>query len=184
VRELPSPRANHASLYLFGSAGTRPQGLYMVAISMGWIRSPRARAEGKGGGMTNNLQTQGAQRPNQRSSRAQVKPPPITRYRGVRPLVVSFLADLRRDVEVLVNAERMFEQRSHDSSLGTLRQDDARQSIEVLHSVQAMQNKIGSSRFTAAPQIQGQLLVSGVIVSVRLDLFVHGASNGRRKCRY
>jgi hypothetical protein len=72
----------------------------------------------------------------------------------------------------------MFEQRSLDPSLGMLRQDDARQSIEVLHSVQAMQNKIGSSRFTAAPTIQGQLLASGVIVSVRLDLFVHGASKG------
>ena len=37
-------RANHASLYLFGSAGTCPQGRNMVGISMGWARSPRARA--------------------------------------------------------------------------------------------------------------------------------------------
>src|SRR5271167_1473854 len=37
-------RANHASLYLFGSAGTCPQGQNMVGISMGWARSPRARA--------------------------------------------------------------------------------------------------------------------------------------------
>jgi hypothetical protein len=70
----------------------------------------------------------------------------------------------------------MFSQRIQDSSLGPLRQDDARHSIEVIRSIQAMQNKLGGFRFSEAPQEQQQLYISGVTVSVRLDLFVHGAS--------
>jgi hypothetical protein len=86
---------------------------------------------------------------------------------------------MRRDAHVLLTAEDMFSQRIQDSSLSSLRQDDARQSIEVIHALQAMQNKVASFRFTPAPQDQPQLQVSGVFVSVRLDLFVHGASKGR-----
>jgi hypothetical protein len=106
------------------------------------------------------------------------KPPPIIRYRDVRAPVVAYLSDIRRDVQVLLAAECMFSQRTQDSSLGPLRQDDARQSIEVIRSLQAMQNKIGAFRFSEASQEQPQLQVSGVIVSVRLDLLVHGASRG------
>ena len=106
------------------------------------------------------------------------KPPPLIRYRDVRPVVVSFLADIRRDVQVLVKAEDMFDQRRHDPSQSSLRQDDARQSIEVLHAIQGMQNKLSAIRFSVAPMDQPDLVISGVTVSVRVDLFTHGNSKG------
>jgi hypothetical protein len=56
--------------------------------------------------------------------------PPIIRYRDVRPIVISYLADSKRNVQPLVSAEVMFSQRADDPSGSSLRQDDARQSIE------------------------------------------------------
>jgi hypothetical protein len=65
-----------------------------------------------------------------------------------------------------------------DPSQSSLRQDDARQSIEVLHSIQGMHNKLSVYRFTHAPADQTDLVISGVTVSVRLDLFAHGSAKG------
>jgi hypothetical protein len=102
--------------------------------------------------------------------------PPLIRYKDVRPIVCGYLTDLHRDVQALVIAENMFGQRAEDGSQSTLRQDDARQSIEVLRSLQGMSNRLASIRFTAAPKDQPHLNLSGVDVSARLDLFAHGAS--------
>jgi hypothetical protein len=106
------------------------------------------------------------------------KKPPLIRYRDVKPSVLSFLADIQRNVHILVKAESVIQQRVHDASQTSLRQDDARQSIEVLHAIQRMQNKLSSFRFALAPSSQPDLLVSGVTVSVRLDLLVHGSFRG------
>jgi len=102
--------------------------------------------------------------------------PPITRYKDVRPVVSAHLTDLQRAVQPLVIAENMFSQRAEDGSQSPLRQDDARQSLEVLRSLQGMSNRLATIRFTAAPKEQPHLLISGVDVSVRLDLFAHGST--------
>jgi len=104
--------------------------------------------------------------------------PPIIRYRDVRGPICAFLADMRRDVNPLVSAEEMFRQRMADSSESTLRQDDARNSIEVLHAVQRMRNQLAPFEFLAAPAQQNRLQIGGVEVSVRADLLVHGTSRG------
>lgn len=98
--------------------------------------------------------------------------PPITRYRDVRPVVTSFLSDDSRRVNPLTSAEQMFQQRADDAAESALRQDDARNSIEVLHSIQAMTNQISAFTFRPGPQAQPKLNLGGVEVSVRADLFV------------
>jgi hypothetical protein len=72
----------------------------------------------------------------------------------------------------------MFSQRADDPSGSSLRQDDARQSIEVLHAIQGMRNQLGGISFSGAPQKQGRLMISGVSVSSYIDLFVHGSTRG------
>ena len=104
--------------------------------------------------------------------------PPIIRYRDARPPVVTYLADIARNVQLLVLAENVLAQRAEDTSQSTLRRDDARQSIEVLHAVQGMRNQLSGFSFTRAPQNQGRLHISGVSVSAHLDLFVHASTRG------
>ena len=104
--------------------------------------------------------------------------PPIIRYRDARGPICAFLADLRRDVNPLVAAEEMFRQRMADPAEGALRQDDARQSIEVLHALQRMRNQLAPFEFVAAPADQGRLELAGVEVSVRADLLVLATSRG------
>ena len=70
----------------------------------------------------------------------------------------------------------MFEQRAADAAVGPLRQDDARQSIEVLHALQRMRNHLAIFDFVSAPQTQGLLRLAGVEVSARADMLVHGDS--------
>lgn len=91
---------------------------------------------------------------------------------------MAFLTDQTRNVHPLVIAEDTFRQRATDPSQSALRQDDARQSIEVLHSLQRMQNQLSVYNFMNAPQDQGKLVLAGVTISVRLDFFVHGSSRG------
>ncbi len=107
--------------------------------------------------------------------------PPIIRYRDVRAPICHYLSDRRRSVNPLVTAETMFLQRSQDPAESTLRQDDARHSIEVLHAIQGMANQLASFDFHAAPQNQATLTLAGVEISVRADLLVHGATRGREQ---
>jgi len=104
--------------------------------------------------------------------------PPIIRYRDARAPICAYLADANRRVNPLVDAEAMLQQRAEDSAESTLRQDDARQSIEVLHAIQRMRNQLAQFDFVAAPTEQGRLLLASVEVSVRADLLVHGVSRG------
>jgi len=104
--------------------------------------------------------------------------PPIIRYRDVRSLICEYLADPMRRVNRIVDAEQMFQQRIDDPATRDLARDDARHSIEVLHSLQGMGNQLAPYDFHAAPRDQGKLVLSGVEVSVRADLLVHGTARG------
>lgn len=96
--------------------------------------------------------------------------PPIIRYRDVRPVVCAYLSDDTRNVNPLVVAEQMFEQRLNDTSESALRQDDARASIGVIQAVQGMRNALASYTFRNAATTQPKLGLSGVDISVRADL--------------
>src|SRR5260370_13919325 len=104
--------------------------------------------------------------------------PPIIRYRDVRGPIVAFLSDMRRDVNPLVSSEEMFRQRMSDNAESSLRQDDARNSIDVLHAVQRMRNQLAPFEFLPAPTTQRRLQLWGVEISVRADLLVHGSAKG------
>ncbi len=104
--------------------------------------------------------------------------PPIIRYRDVRPVVCNFLADDNRQVNRLVQAEEMFARRMDDDAESSLRQDDARASIEVIRSTQGMANQLAAFTFLAAPAQQDKLDLAGIEVSVRADLFVSAPLRG------
>lgn len=104
--------------------------------------------------------------------------PPIIRYRDVRPVVCNFLADDNRQVNRLVQAEEMFARRMDDDAESSLRQDDARASIEVIRSTQGMANQLAAFTFLAAPAQQNKLDLAGIEVSVRADLFVSAPLRG------
>jgi hypothetical protein len=105
--------------------------------------------------------------------------PPIIRYRDVRGPVCSYLADANRRLSPLTSAEAMFTQRADDPSVSVLRQDDARNSIEVLHSIQGMANRLAPFDFHLAPTIQPKLILADIEISVRADLLVHGSARGQ-----
>lgn len=102
--------------------------------------------------------------------------PPIIRYRDVRPAICGYLTDQNRNVAHLVDAEGMFQQRIDDPATRDLSRDDARHSIDVLHAIQGMSNKLAAFDFQPAPPDQSKLQIAGVEVSVRADLLVHGNS--------
>ena len=102
----------------------------------------------------------------------------VTRYKDVRAPIRSFLSDLSRNIKPLVDAENMLRQRTTDPSERALRQEDARLSIEVLRDIQGMGNHLGQYNFLLAPRQQNKLMISGVEVSVRADLLLHGQTRG------
>ncbi|MFC7048596.1 hypothetical protein [Emcibacter nanhaiensis] len=111
--------------------------------------------------------------------RAHTKPKaPIIRYRDVRPILCNYLSDRDRNVNRLIDAEAMFERRSQDPSQSPLMQNDASNSIDVLHSIQRMSNKLSPFNFSPAPDKQPKLVISGVQVSVRADLYVQANIKG------
>ena len=107
------------------------------------------------------------------------QPPPIIRYRDARAPICKYLTDQNRAVNHLLVAEEMLLQRAEDQAESALRQDDARQSIEVLHAIQRMQNQLAVFEFVAAPTEQARLSLADVDVSVRADLLVYGSSRGK-----
>lgn len=107
--------------------------------------------------------------------------PPMIRYRDVRRAITSYLTDATRNLNHLVSAEQIFNQRRGDVSLSNLVRNDAELSIEVLHSLQRMQNQLNGFDFHPAPNDQGKVAISGVEVSVRADMLVHGALRGEQQ---
>ena len=102
----------------------------------------------------------------------------VTRYKDVRAPIKAYLSDLNRGVNPLNEAEAMFRQRSEDPAESSLRRDDALQSIEALSALRQMSNSLSSFRFDAAPQSQEKVVISGIEVSVRADLWVLGQHRG------
>ena len=102
----------------------------------------------------------------------------VTRYRDVRVPICSYLSDLSRNIKPLSDAEKILHQRATDPSASVMRQQDALLSIEVFNAIQGMGNRLGQYRFAPAPQRQNKLTISGVEVSVRADLLVHGRTGG------
>lgn len=102
--------------------------------------------------------------------------PPIVRYRDVRGPICEHLASDSRNVNPLISAEAMFEQRMNDPSFSALMQDDARNSIEVIHGIQRMRNQLGQFSFSRAPDRQAKLVIEGLEISIRADLLVSGRS--------
>lgn len=107
------------------------------------------------------------------------KKPPIIRYRDARGPIRAYLADGNRRVNPLVSTEETLLQRASDPAESALRQDDARQTIEVLRAIQGMSNRLSGYDFRPAPERQAKLNLAGVIVSVHADLLVYGSSKGR-----
>lgn len=109
------------------------------------------------------------------------QPPIVIRYKDVRGPVCSYLVDPVRNRRPLVAAEEMFQQRIDDPAVSSLVKDDAEHSIDVLHSIQALSNQLGSFDFREAPRDQQKLLLAGVEVSVRADLLVFGATKAEEQ---
>jgi len=105
--------------------------------------------------------------------------PPIIRYKDARGPICAYLSDPIRNMNPLITGINTFQQRSVDPAETPLRQDDARQSIAVLEAVQGLSNQLGQYAFLQAPQSQPKLVLGGVEVSIRMDLFVHGTSRGQ-----
>lgn len=104
----------------------------------------------------------------------------VIRYRDVRPFICNYLADRSRNVNLLIDAEKLFEQKSEDPSCTTLMQNDAVNSIEVLWGIQKMSNKLGSFDFHLAPKKQPKLNISGVEISIYADLKVEAIIKGAK----
>lgn len=79
----------------------------------------------------------------------------------------------------LVAAEALFSQRVNDQSQSPLIRDDAVHSIEVLHAIQSMSNKLRTFDFYPAPNKQNKLNLAGVEVSVYSDLLVFGTNKSK-----
>ncbi len=75
----------------------------------------------------------------------------------------------------------MFNQRASDPSESDTRQDDARQSIEVLNALRGMGNQLARYQFRETANSQPKLVLAGVEISVRADLWVHGESRGQEQ---
>ncbi|PWC62632.1 hypothetical protein TSH7_14620 [Azospirillum sp. TSH7] len=107
--------------------------------------------------------------------------PPIIRYRDARAAICQYLTDIRRPVNCLVTAENMLSQRMDDPSESSMRKEDARHSIEVLHAIQRMSNRLSAFQFILAPNSQPKLTIQGVEISVRADMLVHGSSRSQQQ---
>lgn len=105
----------------------------------------------------------------------------VTRYQDARSAIRAYLSDLARSQNPLNDAMQMFEQRAADPSESDTRQDDARQSIEVLTALRGMNNQLARYQFHDAGQSQPKLVLAGVEVSVRADLWVYGQSRGEEQ---
>lgn len=60
--------------------------------------------------------------------------------------------------------------------MSALMQDDARNSIEVIHGIQRMRNQLGRYAFREAPKRQPKLAIEGLEISIRADLLVDGSN--------
>lgn len=105
----------------------------------------------------------------------------VTRYQDVRAAIRAYLSDIDRKQNPLNEAVEMFEQRAADPAVSDLRQDDARQSLEVINSLRGMDNQLARYRCEEAGSSQPKLNLAGVEVSIRADLWIHGEHRGEEQ---
>lgn len=103
----------------------------------------------------------------------------VVRYSGVREAIKEYLCDPARTPRTLAAARVAFEQKAADTALGNWAREDARLSVDVLDALARMENQFSHMRFVAAPERQPKLTLSGVAVSVRLDVLTHRERAGR-----
>jgi hypothetical protein len=75
----------------------------------------------------------------------------------------------------------MFEQRAAYPAEWDTRHDDAQQSIEVLNALPGTGNQLGRYQFHNTTHSHPKRMLSGVKISVRADLWVHGESRGQEQ---
>lgn len=105
----------------------------------------------------------------------------VTRYQDARSAIRAYLSDMGRQQNPLNEAIAMFEHRAADPAESDTRQDDARQSIEVLDALRRMDNQLARYQFHGTENAQPKLILAGVEISVRADLWVYGESRGEEQ---
>lgn len=104
--------------------------------------------------------------------------PPRVRYSDARRATKAFLTSPARDQGIIYAAMDAMEQRTDDPSESAFRQDDAQKSMDALNSLMRLRNQLGGYDFVPAPARPAKLNISGVEVSVNVDVLVYGASRG------
>ena len=101
------------------------------------------------------------------------------RYSYARRAICAFLIDMRRDINPLVTMEKRLQNRSDDPDLTCWARDDARRSIEAMWAAYRIRNDVAKHVFVSnTKRAATYLQLSGVAVSVRPDLYVHGRARG------
>jgi hypothetical protein len=99
--------------------------------------------------------------------------PPRARYADVRRVSRGYLLAPQHDPQILAVARESFRQRADDATQSDYRRNDAEASLEVLDCLEKMRERLAGYTFAPAPQRQPTLSISGVAVSVNLDMLVH-----------
>lgn len=109
--------------------------------------------------------------------------PPRAYYSDLRAGLKGFLADPLRDTRSLDTLGNSLQQRAHDTSLKVQRRQEAELSLGALDAFQRIgKNRLAGYNFLPAPRRQEPLMISGVTVSVFLDLLVKREKGGRVEC--
>lgn len=95
---------------------------------------------------------------------------PVVRYKDARDLLCRALVQPSRAPGIMESARERFTQRANDGSLKPFTRDDAEKSLDVLTAFPQLMNEMVGFAYRASPQQQPLLTISGVSVSVNLDL--------------
>ena len=100
------------------------------------------------------------------------------RYEKVRDDIRSYLCDHGRTRRTLDALRNKYQTMADDPALSAWAREDARLSADVLTSLARMENQIAGGRFLPAPARQVPLILSGVTVSVYLNVLMERERNG------
>ncbi len=106
---------------------------------------------------------------------------PRTRYSVARDATKAFLIDPNRDAAPIDAALEELERRAADPAETSFRRSDAACSVEALNSLLTMGNQLNGYNYSAAPRRQAKLNISGVEVSVYVDLLLHRSARGQEQ---
>ena len=104
----------------------------------------------------------------------------VIRYAAAREGIGRFLADDGRSPQPLITAQNELLQTAQDSSLSSFAQNDAALSAEAIKAFRAIPvaQKIPYATFTRNPDTLPKMNISGVEVSIRLDLIARDQGKG------